>query len=104
MALASLSGRSLLSLRARISVKEASCGARRRRGTTLRICARRAKADQRKHLSELVANYEFTLPPDLVASRPLAERDASRIVAPGVSHIEAFVTFLITSARAIWLC
>ena len=31
-------------------------------------------------MSELVANYEFTLPPDLVASRPLAERDASRML------------------------
>jgi S-adenosylmethionine:tRNA ribosyltransferase-isomerase len=31
-------------------------------------------------LSELVADYEFTLPPDLVASRPVAERDASRML------------------------
>jgi S-adenosylmethionine:tRNA ribosyltransferase-isomerase len=31
-------------------------------------------------LSELVADYDFTLPPDLVASRPLAQRDASRML------------------------
>jgi S-adenosylmethionine:tRNA ribosyltransferase-isomerase len=31
-------------------------------------------------LSELVADYDFTLPPDLIASRPLAERDASRML------------------------
>jgi S-adenosylmethionine:tRNA ribosyltransferase-isomerase len=31
-------------------------------------------------LSELVADYDFTLPPDLVASRPLAKRDASRML------------------------
>ena len=31
-------------------------------------------------MSERVADYDFTLPPDLVASRPLAERDASRML------------------------
>jgi S-adenosylmethionine:tRNA ribosyltransferase-isomerase len=31
-------------------------------------------------LSELVSDYDFTLPPDLIASRPLAERDASRML------------------------
>jgi S-adenosylmethionine:tRNA ribosyltransferase-isomerase len=31
-------------------------------------------------LSELVADYDFTLPPDLIASHPLAERDASRML------------------------
>jgi S-adenosylmethionine:tRNA ribosyltransferase-isomerase len=31
-------------------------------------------------LSELVADYDFTLPADLVASRPLAQRDAARML------------------------
>ena len=31
-------------------------------------------------MSELVSDYDFTLPPDLIASRPLAERDASRML------------------------
>jgi S-adenosylmethionine:tRNA ribosyltransferase-isomerase len=31
-------------------------------------------------LSELVADYDFTLPPGLIASRPLAQRDASRML------------------------
>jgi S-adenosylmethionine:tRNA ribosyltransferase-isomerase len=31
-------------------------------------------------LSELVADYDFTLPSDLIASRPLAQRDASRML------------------------
>lgn len=31
-------------------------------------------------MSELVADYDFALPPDLVASRPLAQRDASRML------------------------
>jgi S-adenosylmethionine:tRNA ribosyltransferase-isomerase len=31
-------------------------------------------------LSELVSDYDFILPPDLVASHPLAERDASRML------------------------
>ena len=33
-----------------------------------------------KRLSERVADYDFELPADLIASRPLAERDASRML------------------------
>ena len=31
-------------------------------------------------MSELVSDYDFDLPPELIASRPLAERDASRML------------------------
>ena len=46
----------------------------------MRIRPRRAKARQDRRLNALVADYDFRLPPELVASRPLAERDASRML------------------------
>jgi S-adenosylmethionine:tRNA ribosyltransferase-isomerase len=46
----------------------------------MRLCSRQKKAGRRKSLSERVADYDFALPAELIASRPLAERDASRML------------------------
>ncbi len=46
----------------------------------MRLCSRQKQAGRRKSLSERVADYDFALPAELIASRPLVERDASRML------------------------
>ena len=46
----------------------------------MRLCARRTQARPAERLRELVADYDFVLPAELIASRPLAQRDASRML------------------------
>ena len=46
----------------------------------MRLCAHRTQARPAERLRELVADYDFALPAELIASRPLAQRDASRML------------------------
>ena len=46
----------------------------------MRLCAHRTQARPTERLRELVADYDFALPAELIASRPLAQRDASRML------------------------
>lgn len=46
----------------------------------MRLCAHRTQARPAERLRELVADYDFVLPAELIASRPLAQRDASRML------------------------
>ena len=56
----------------------------------MRLCAHRTEPRLTERLSEFVADYDFDLPAELIASRPLAERDASRmlVVHRRSGHIE----------------
>ena len=46
----------------------------------MRLCAHRTQARPTERLREFVADYDFALPAELIASRPLAQRDASRML------------------------
>lgn len=46
----------------------------------MRLRAHQTRTRPIKRLSERVADYDFDLPGELIASRPLAERDASRML------------------------